>query len=86
MQQQQPVMEQVASRDLKAELTCALKNSSDHHIQARHSLIVVVMPDNSSKALKTARSTRLARSSSLNTPGFVLRSLLLTFMWVIRAP
>ena len=38
----------------------------------------------SSKALKTACSMRLARSSSLKTLGYVLRSLPLTFMSVTR--
>jgi hypothetical protein len=38
MQQQQPAKAQVASRDPKAELTCALRNSSGHYIQARQQL------------------------------------------------
>lgn len=41
MQKQQPATAQVASRDPKAELTRALRNSSGHHIQARHHLIVI---------------------------------------------
>ena len=41
MQQQQLATKQVASRDPKAELTCALRNSSGHQIQARHHLIVI---------------------------------------------
>lgn len=43
MQKQQPATAQVASRDPEAELTRALKNSSGHHIQARHHLIVIIV-------------------------------------------
>ena len=41
MKQQQLATEQIASRDPETELTRALRNSSGHHIQARHHLIVI---------------------------------------------